>query len=111
MAKDKITVTELRSKIYQVTKEVRRTGKPRVITDHGEEVCKLVPIKKKTAALKAHGSKVKSKRQETIWEKWERLGPRNLFGDEPFDPEKHKVWDQEELEAIWEKKWDKMLKR
>lgn len=113
MTKCKITVTELRSKIYQVTKEVQRTGEGLIVTEHGEPVWKIVPLKKKakSKALQAKTSKVKSKKQETIWEKWERLGPRNLFGDEPFDPEKYKVWDQEELEAVWKKKWNEMLKR
>lgn len=110
---EKITVTELRSKIYRVTQEVRRTGEGLIVTEHGEPVWKIVPVKKKakSKALQAKALKGKSKKQETIWEKFERLGPRNLFGDKPFDPEKHKVWDQEELEAIWEKKWNKILKR
>lgn len=98
MTKDKMTVTELRSKIYQVTKEVHRTGKACVITDHGEEVCKLVPIKKKK-------TKAAAEKKETIWEKFERLGPRNIMIAD--DIENFSVWD----EAAWERKWDKRLGR
>ena len=95
---EKISVTELRAKIYKVTDHVRRTGKPQIITDRGEPAWKLVPIKtKKKPAGKS------AKKEETIWEKMERLGPRSLFIAD--DIENFSVWD----EAAWEKKWDERL--
>ncbi len=99
---EKITVTELRSRIYKVTQEVQRTGESIIVTEHGEPVWKIVPVKKRASskALQANAVKVKSKKQETIWEKWERLGPRDIGVDfERFR------WD----EKAWEKKWDKIL--
>ncbi len=103
---EKITVTELRSRIYKVTQEVQRTGESIVVTEHGEPVWKIVPMKKKakSKALQAKTSQVKGKKQETIWEKWERLGPRNILPEGEIERFR---WD----EAAWEKKWDKILGR
>ena len=92
---EKISVTELRAKIYKVTSEARRTGEAIIITDHGEPAWKLVPIKKNAAKAKA------ATNQETIWERFERLGPRKIMIAD--DIEHFSAWD----ETAWEKKWEK----
>ncbi|MDX2094594.1 MAG: hypothetical protein SFW64_01440 [Alphaproteobacteria bacterium] len=92
MTKDKITVTELRSKIYQVFDHVIATGEPCEVVRDGQSV--IISAKRKKAPSKGAAKK------EHWFEKLERMGPRKpsviLCDEETLIYGKLDAWDGSE---------------
>lgn len=86
---EKITVTELRNKIYQVMDQIIKTGIPQTVERHGHvlKIALEAPKKSKLDNLKPHHGIIALSK----------------------DLENYSVWE-DKLEKAWEKKWDKRLK-